>query len=125
MSCSSSSSNLRAVGRSLLAARRELAYASALRAALGHPPDERGEYELHREVHLAAGRHDACSARDMNESWSIESRYGKSMPLGSRKRMTSMLSSGLGMSRDTNGLDVSTMGTRWKFTWVRENCGQM
>jgi len=28
------------------------------------------------------------------------------------------------MSRAMNGLDVSTVGTRWKFTCVRENCGR-
>ncbi len=35
--------------------------------------------------------------RDMNESWIMDSRYGKSMPLGSAKRMTTKLSSGAGM----------------------------
>ena len=34
-----------------------------------------------------------------------------------------MLSSALGMSRDMNGFDVSTVGTRWKLTCVSENCG--
>ena len=58
-------------------------------------------------------------------SCSIDNRYGKSMPLGFANRITTMLSSALGMSRAMNGLLVSTVGTRWKFTWVRENCGQM
>ena len=40
------------------------------------------------------------------------------MPFGLAKRMTSMLSSGVGMLREMNGLEVSTIGTRWKFTWV-------
>ena len=47
------------------------------------------------------------------------------MPLGLAKRMTTMLSSALGMSLAMKGLEVSTTGTRWKLTWVRENCGQM
>ena len=53
------------------------------------------------------------------------SRYGKSMPLGLAKRITTMLSSGAGMSRAMNGLQVSTHGTRWKLTCVCVNCGQM
>ena len=36
-----------------------------------------------------------------------------------------MLSSALGMSRAMKGFDVSTVGTRWKLTCVRANCGQM
>ena len=39
------------------------------------------------------------------------------MPLGSAKRMTTRLSSGAGMVRAMNGLDVSTHGTRWKFSY--------
>ncbi|MNM63559.1 hypothetical protein D3C81_749290 [compost metagenome] len=61
----------------------------------------------------------------MNESWIMLSRYWKSMPFGFAKRITTMLSSGAGISREIKGLEVSTHGTRWKFTWVRENCGQM
>ena len=38
---------------------------------------------------------------------------------------TTMLSSALGMSLAMNGLLVSTVGTRWKLTCVRLNCGQM
>ena len=64
-------------------------------------------------------------ARDMNESLIIDSRYGKSMPLGLAKRITTMLSSADGISRAMNGLLVSTVGTRWKFTCVCANCGQM
>ena len=64
-------------------------------------------------------------ARDMNESCTMLSRYWKSMPFGLAKRITTRLSSGDGMSRATNGLLVSTQGTRWKFTWVCVNCGQM
>ena len=41
------------------------------------------------------------------------------MPFGSAKRITSIALVG---SRDRrammNGLEVSTIGTRWKFTWV-------
>jgi len=61
----------------------------------------------------------------MNESWTMARRYGKSMPLGFAKRITTKLSSAVGMSSAMNGLDVSTVGTRWKLTWVRENCGVM
>ena len=64
-------------------------------------------------------------ARDMKESLIMLRRYWKSMPLGLAKRITTMLSSGDGMSRAMNGFDVSTIGTRWKFTCVCANCGQM
>src|SRR5262245_52422754 len=64
-------------------------------------------------------------ARDMNESWTIDSRYGKSMPFGLAKRITHKLSEAAGMSRAMNGLEVSTTGTRWKLTCVCVNCGQM
>ncbi len=47
------------------------------------------------------------------------------MPFGLAKRITTMLSSADGMPRATNGLEVSTIGTRWKFTCVWVNCGQM
>ncbi len=61
----------------------------------------------------------------MNESSIIDSRYGKSMPFGFAKRITTMLSPAAGMSRAMNGFEVSTIGTRWKFTCVCANCGQM
>ena len=51
-------------------------------------------------------------ARLMKEALIMLSRYWKSMPLGLAKRITTMLSSGDGMSRAMKGLDVSTMGTR-------------
>ena len=38
------------------------------------------------------------------------------MPLGLAKRITTIDSSALGMSRAMNGLLVSTVGTRWKLT---------
>ena len=63
--------------------------------------------------------------RLMNESWTIDRRYGKSMPRGSRKRTTTKLSSSVGMYRAMNGLEVSTTGTRWKLMWVRVNWGVM
>jgi hypothetical protein len=63
--------------------------------------------------------------RLIHEPCSIDSRYGKSMPLGLAKRITTIDSSALGMSLAMNGLLVSTVGTRWKLTWVRLNCGQM
>ena len=63
--------------------------------------------------------------RLIHESCSIDSRYGKSMPLGLAKRITTIDSSAVGMSLAMNGLLVSTVGTRWKFTCVRLNCGQM
>ena len=64
-------------------------------------------------------------ARDMNEPLVIDSRYGKAMPRGSAKRITSIDSSGVRIERAMNGLEVSTTGTRWKLIWVRENCGVM
>ena len=64
-------------------------------------------------------------ARDMKLPCSIDSKYGMSIPFGSRKRITNMLSSAFGTSRATKGLLVSTVGTRWKFTCVSLNCGQM
>ena len=39
--------------------------------------------------------------------------------------MIRKLSSADGMYRAVNGSEVSTVGTRWKLTSVRENCGQM
>ena len=44
----------------------------------------------------------------------IDNRYGKSMSnfAGSRKRMTTKLSSAVGISRATKGFEVSTVGTR-------------
>ena len=44
---------------------------------------------------------------------------------GSCTLMMTKLSSGVGMSRAMNGLDVSTSDTRWKLMSVRENCGVM
>jgi len=64
-------------------------------------------------------------ARDIHEPSIMLRRYGKSMPRGLAKRMTTRLSSAVGMVRAMNGLEVSTTGTRWKFTWVRWNCGTM
>ena len=63
--------------------------------------------------------------RDIHESSSIDSRYGKSMPFGFAKRITTIDSSAVGMSLAMNGLLVSTVGTRWKLTCERLNCGQM
>ncbi len=64
-------------------------------------------------------------ARLIHESWIMLSRYWKSMPLGLAKRITTTLSSADGMSRAMKGLEVSTIGTRWKFTCVWANCGTM
>ena len=61
----------------------------------------------------------------MKLSWIIDSRYGKSMPRGLRKRITTIDSSGVGIQRAMNGFEVSTVGTRWKLMSVSENCGQM
>ena len=47
------------------------------------------------------------------------------MPAGLAKRITTRLSSAVGMVRAMNGLLVSTTGTRWKLMCVRVNCGQM
>jgi hypothetical protein len=63
--------------------------------------------------------------RDIHESCSIDSRYRKSIPCGLAKRITTMLSSTVGMSFAMNGFDVSTIGTRWKLMCVCANCGQM
>ena len=62
-------------------------------------------------------------ARLMKLLWIIESRYGKSIPCGLRKRMTTIDSSGVGIHRATKGFDVSTVGTRWKLMSVWLNCG--
>ena len=61
--------------------------------------------------------------RDINESSRMDRNYGKSMPLGLANRMTRKLSSAVGMKRAMNGFDVSTVGTRWKFTCVRKTAG--
>ena len=61
--------------------------------------------------------------RDMNESEIMASSEGKWMLnlCGSAKRMTTKLSSGVGMSRVMKGFDVSTVGTRWKLMSVHYN----
>ena len=46
------------------------------------------------------------------------------MPRGLLKRITTRDSSAVGIHRAMNGLEVSTVGTRWKFTSVSVNCGQ-
>ena len=55
----------------------------------------------------------------------METRYEKSIPFGSLKRITTIDSSAVGIQRAMNGFDVSTVGTRWKLMSVNENCGQM
>ena len=50
--------------------------------------------------------------RDMNELCRRRSIFGKLNLRGSRKRMTTMLSSSVGTSRAMNGFEVSTTGTR-------------
>src|SRR5437762_2151069 len=50
--------------------------------------------------------------RLIHELCSTDSRYGKSMPLGLAKRITTSDSSALGTSLAMNGLLVSTVGTR-------------
>ena len=47
------------------------------------------------------------------------------MPRGFLKRMTTSDSPAVGIQRDTNGFDVSTIGTRWKLMSVSVNCGQI
>ena len=47
------------------------------------------------------------------------------MPLGSRKRITTIDSSAVGIQRAMKGFEVSTVGTRWKLMSVHENCGQI
>ena len=47
------------------------------------------------------------------------------MPRGSRKRMTTIDLSAVGIQRAMKGFDVSTVGTRWKLMSVWVNCGQM
>ncbi|MCY1382925.1 hypothetical protein D9M69_709990 [compost metagenome] len=52
--------------------------------------------------------------RDMKELWIMLSKYGKSTPVffGLRKRITTQLSSMVGISLEMKGLEVSTAGTR-------------
>ena len=50
---------------------------------------------------------------------------GKSIPSRLRKWITTKLSSSDGIPFAANGFEVSTVGTRWKLRWVRENCGVM
>ena len=57
-------------------------------------------------------------ARDMKLVGIIDKRYGKSMPRGSRKRMMTIELVRVGIQRATKGLDVSTVGTRWKLMSV-------
>jgi hypothetical protein len=45
------------------------------------------------------------------ELCNIDKRYGKSIPLGLAKRITTILSSGLGISLAIKGFEVSTVGT--------------
>ena len=47
------------------------------------------------------------------------------MPRGLRNRITTRLSSAVGIQRAMNGFEVSTTGTRWKLMSVSVNCGQM
>ena len=53
------------------------------------------------------------------------SSQGKSTPSRLRKWITTKLSSSDGIPFAANGFEVSTVGTRWKLRWVRENCGVM
>jgi len=64
-------------------------------------------------------------ARDMKLCGIIDSRYGKSMPRGFFRRITTIDSSGVGIQRAMNGFYVSTVGMRWKLMSVSVNCGQM
>ena len=58
--------------------------------------------------------------RDMNEPLIIDSKLVKSVlrMSGLRKRITTKLSSSVGISRAMNGFDVSTVATRWKLMSV-------
>ena len=62
---------------------------------------------------------------EMNEPCNIASSQGKSIPSRLRKWITTKLSSSDGIPFAANGFEVSTVGTRWKLRWVRENCGVM
>ena len=86
--------------------------------------DHRRENQLHCDVELAARDHDGVRAAH-EASVNHRQEYGKSMPCGSRKRMTTIDSSGVGIQRAMKGFDVSTVGTRWKLMSVWANCGQM
>ncbi len=46
------------------------------------------------------------------------------MPRGFLNRITTRLSSAVGIQRAMNGFDVSTIGTRWKLMSVSVNCGR-
>src|SRR5580692_11307325 len=50
-------------------------------------------------------------ARDMKLFGIIDSRYGKSMPRGFFRRITTIDSSGVGIQRAMKGFEVSTVGT--------------
>ena len=54
----------------------------------------------------------------VSSSWTGYARWA-------RNRITTSDSAADGMVRATNGLDVSTVGTRWKLMCVWLNCGQM
>ncbi len=47
------------------------------------------------------------------------------MPRGFLNRITTTLSSGVGIQRAMKGFEVSTTGTRWKLMSVWVNCGQI
>ena len=93
-------------------------------AALDERQNERRQDQLHGEIELAAGDDDRIGARH-EAVGIIDSRYGKSMPRGSLKRMMTIDSSGVGIQRATKGFEVSTVGMRWKLMSVSVNCGQM
>ena len=50
---------------------------------------------------------------------------GKNKILLEMSGVTTIDSSGVGIQRAIKGLDVSTVGTRWKLMSVSVNCGQM
>jgi hypothetical protein len=89
-----------------------------------HSPDEGREDELHGQLHLAAGHHDGVGAAHEGGINHVE-QVLEVNALGLGEPDHHHASSALGISRAMNGLEVSTMGTRWKFTWVCMNCGQM
>ena len=47
------------------------------------------------------------------------------MPCGLANRMTTIDSSAVGIHSAIAGFEVSTVGIRWKLTFVWLNCGQM
>ena len=83
--------------------------------------DDRGEDQLHGEAHLAAVHNDRGGARHERVVDHVQQVGEVDPPLLTgtlTEVMITKLSSGVGMFRILKGLDVSTVGTRWKLMSV-------